>query len=125
MRILLDTHVLLWWLADDPQLGESGREAIAAPENLIAFSAASIWEIRIKQAVGKLDLPADFADILTRQPFEPLAVTVAHAHALRELPLLHRDPFDRLLIAQARVEGMTILTRDNAIPQYDVPTLPA
>jgi PIN domain nuclease of toxin-antitoxin system len=125
VRILLDTHVLLWWLADDPELGESGREVIAAPENLIAFSAASIWEIRIKEGIGKLDLPADFADALARQPFEPLAVTVAHVHALRELPLLHRDPFDRLLIAQARVEGMKILTRDIAIPQYDVPTLPA
>lgn len=125
MRILLDTHVLLWWLADDPELTEPGREVIAAPENLITFSAASIWEIRIKQAVGKLDLPANFADVLARQPFEPLAVTVAHAHALQGLPLLHRDPFDRLLIAQARVEGMTILTRDNIITQYDVSTLPA
>jgi PIN domain nuclease of toxin-antitoxin system len=125
VRILLDTHVLLWWLADDPELGEPGREVIATPENLIAFSAASIWEIRIKQAVGKLDLPADFADVLARQPLEPLAVTVAHAHALHGLPLLHRDPFDHLLIAQARVEGMTILTRDNVITQYDVSTLPA
>jgi PIN domain nuclease of toxin-antitoxin system len=125
VRILLDTHVLLWWLADDPALAEAGREVIAAPENLIAFSAASIWEIRIKQAIGKLDLPADFADVLARQPFEPLAVTVAHAHALQGLPLLHRDPFDRLLIAQARVEGMTILIRGNAFTQYDVSTLPA
>jgi PIN domain nuclease of toxin-antitoxin system len=124
VRILLDTHVLLWWLADDPELTEPGREVIAAPENLIAFSAASIWEIRIKQAVGKLDLPADFADVLARQPFEPLAVTVAHAHALQGLPLHHRDPFDRLLIAQARIEGMTILTRDSAITRYDVSTLP-
>jgi PIN domain nuclease of toxin-antitoxin system len=125
VKILLDTHVLLWWLADDPQLGEPERDVIATPENLIAFSAASIWEIRIKQAVGKLDLPADFADVLARQAFEPLAVTVAHAHALHGLPMLHRDPFDRLLIAQARVEGMTILTRDNVIAQYDVLTLPA
>lgn len=125
MRILLDTHVLLWWLADDPELAEPGREMIAAPENLIAFSAASIWEIRIKQAIGKLDLSAAFADALARQPLEPLAVTVAHAHALQELPLLHRDPFDRLLIAQARVEGMTILTRDDVITRYDVSTLPA
>jgi PIN domain nuclease of toxin-antitoxin system len=92
--------------------------------DVIALSAASIWEIRIKQAIGKLALPANFADVLARQPFEPLAVTVAHAHALQELPLLHRDPFDRLLIAQARVEGMTILTRDNAFTQYDVSTLP-
>lgn len=124
MRILLDTHALLWWLADDPELAEAGRDVIAAPENLIVFSAASIWEIRVKQAIGKLALPADFADVLARQPFEPLAVTVAHAHALQELPLLHRDPFDRLLIAQARAEGMTILTRDNAFTQYDVSTLP-
>jgi PIN domain nuclease of toxin-antitoxin system len=125
VRILLDTHVLLWWLADDPELAEPGREMIAAPENLIAFSAASVWEIRIKQAIGKLDLPANFADVLARQPFEPLAVTVAHAHALQDLPLLHRDPFDRLLIAQARVEGMTILTRDDVITRYDISALPA
>ena len=125
MRILLDTHVLLWWLADDPELGAPGRDAISTPENLISFSAASIWEIRIKQAIGKLDLPDDFADVLARQPFEALSVTVAHAHALGDLPLLHRDPFDRLLVAQARLDGFTILTRDHVIRQYDVPTLEA
>jgi PIN domain nuclease of toxin-antitoxin system len=123
VRILLDTHFLLWWLADDPALGDRGREAISTPENLIFFSAASVWEIRIKQGIGKLDVPEDFADVLAGQAFEPLAVTVGHAHALQELPPLHRDPFDRVLIAQARLERLTILTRDHIIGQYGVPTL--
>jgi PIN domain nuclease of toxin-antitoxin system len=123
VRLLLDTHVLLWWLGDDPALGETAREVIAHPENLILLSAASVWEIRIKQAIGKLDLPANFGEVLAEQAFEPLAVTVSHAHAVKELPLLHRDPFDRMLIAQARIERLTILTRDHIITQYDVPTL--
>jgi PIN domain nuclease of toxin-antitoxin system len=125
VRLLLDTHVLLWWMADDPALSAASRVAIAAAENLIVVSAASIWEIRTKQAIGKLDLPSEFADVLSRQAFEPLSVTIAHAHGLCDLPLLHRDPFDRLLVAQARVEGLTIVTRDHAIMQYDVPTFPA
>lgn len=123
MRILLDTHLLLWWLGDDPALGDRGRELISAPENLIFISAASVWEIRIKQGIGKLDLPEDFAEVLATQPFETLAVTVEHAHALRDLPLHHRDPFDRVLIAQARLERLTILTRDRALGRYDVPIL--
>jgi PIN domain nuclease of toxin-antitoxin system len=123
VRILLDTHFVLWWLADDLDLGERARELIAAPENLIFYSAASIWEIRIKHALGKLELPDEFSDALGRQAFEPLAVTVDHAHAIQDLPQLHRDPFDRLLIAQARCERLTILTRDGIIGQYDVATV--
>ena len=123
MRILLDTPFLLWWLADDPALGDQARAAISTPENLIFFSVANIWEIRIKQAIGKLDLPEDFAEVLATQTFEPLAITVGHAHAVRDLPLLHRDPFDRLLIAQARLERLTLLTRDPIIGQYDVATV--
>ena len=123
MRILLDTHFLLWWLLDDPVLGDRGRELISTPENLIFFSAASIWEMRIKQGIGKLDLPEDFADVLAGEAFESLAITVEHTHALLGLPLLHRDPFDRLLIAQARLERLTLLTRDHIISQYGVPTL--
>lgn len=123
MRILLDTNFVLWWLADDLDLGERARELIAAPENLIFYSAASIWEIRIKQALGKLDLPDEFAEALGHQAFEPLAISVTHAHALQDLPQLHRDPFDRLLIAQARCERLTILTRDGIIGQYDVATV--
>ena len=125
MKLLLDTHVLLWWLADDASLGEAAREAIATPENLVVISAASIWEMRIKQAIGKLDLPLHFDEVLAKQAFEPMAVTVAHAHAVEDLPLLHRDPFDRMLVAQARVEGLTLVSHDQLVLQYDVPTLPA
>lgn len=120
MRLLLDTPVLLWWLADDPALGARARELISTPENLILFSAVSIWEIRIKQRIGKLDLPENFADVLPGQSMEPLAVTADHAHALRDLPLIHRDPFDRMLIAQARCEKLTIVTRDEILARYDV-----
>jgi PIN domain nuclease of toxin-antitoxin system len=123
VRLLLDTHLLLWWLADDPALGAHARELISTPEHLIFFSAASIWEIWIKQSIGKLDLPDDFADVLADQAMEPLAVTVDHAHALRQLPLIHRDPFDRMLIAQARCEKLTIATRDEVIRRYDVATV--
>lgn len=125
MRILLDTHFLLWWLADDALLGDRAREVISTPENLIFFSAASIWELRIKEGIGKLDLPDDFTEVLDGQAFEPLAVNTAHAHALLGLPLHHRDPFDRMLVAQARVEKLTLLTRDPVIGQYDVATLVA
>jgi PIN domain nuclease of toxin-antitoxin system len=120
VKFLLDTHVLLWWLADDAALGDRARELIAAPENLVFFSAATIWEMRIKQGIGKLDLPDDFADVVARQAFEPLSVSVAHAHGVHDLPLLHRDPFDRILVAQARMERLTILTRDPMITRYDV-----
>jgi PIN domain nuclease of toxin-antitoxin system len=120
VRILLDTHFLLWWLADDPVLGDRARDMISTPDNLIFYSAASIWEIRIKQGIGKLEIPEDFASVLAGQALEPLAITVNHAHALRDLPPHHRDPFDRLLVAQARLERLTMLTRDEVISQYDV-----
>jgi len=122
VRVLLDTHILLWWLADDSKLSTPARDVIAAPENSVFYSAASVWEMRIKQAIGKLVLPSDFADVLAAQAFEPLAVTVDHANALHDLPLLHRDPFDRLLVAQARRERLTILTHDQLVGQYDVST---
>jgi PIN domain nuclease of toxin-antitoxin system len=123
VRLLLDTHVLLWWLADDPQLGERGRELIATPEHVVFYSAASIWEIRIKAALGKLELPDTFADALSAQAFESLSVTSAHAHALRDLPMHHRDPFDRMLVCQARLENLTLVTHDAALTAYDVATL--
>lgn len=85
--------------------GRPGRELISGPEHLIFLGAASVWRIRIKQGIGKLDLPEDFAEVLAAQPFEMLAVTVEHAHALRDLPRHHRDPFDRVLIPQARSNG--------------------
>ena len=104
-------------------LGDRARDLIAAPENLVFVSAASIWELRIKEAIGKVELPEDFADVLAAQAFEALAVTPAHAHALRGLPLHHRDPFDRMIVAQARVEQLTVMTRDPIVAKYDVTAL--
>jgi len=123
MNLLLDTHVLLWWLDDNQALGKRARAAIADGKNLIFVSAAVIWEIRIKQALGKLILPADFRNVLEQQPFQSLAVTAEHAHALEGLPFHHRDPFDRILIAQARSEGFTLVTRDPVFARYKTPRI--
>lgn len=120
MRLLLDTHFVVWWLADAPELGPKAKELIAAPENLVFISAASVWELRIKEAIGKVTLSADFAAALAAEAFESLSVTVQHAHALRGLPMHHRDPFDRLLIAQAQAEGLTLVTRDEIVRCYEV-----
>ncbi|MFN7921544.1 MAG: type II toxin-antitoxin system VapC family toxin [Bryobacteraceae bacterium] len=118
MRFLLDTHILLWWLDDSKALPAEARRLIADPENAIFVSAASIWEISIKQSLGKLDLPNRFDEVLAQSDFEPLPVRAEHARATRELPLIHRDPFDRMLVAQARVEGLTLLTADPAVARY-------
>lgn len=93
---------------------------IADPENTVFLSAVVVWEIRIKQGIGKLDLPDDFGEVLDSQRFPELPVTVDHAHAIADLPSIHRDPFDRMLVAQAIVERMTIVTRDKSIAAYDV-----
>lgn len=125
MNLLLDTHALLWWLGDDPALSSAARERIADGANLVFVSVAALWEIRIKEALGKLDLPPEFEAVLEQQPFLTLDVKARHVHGLRDLPLLHRDPFDRMLVAQARAEGLVLVTCDAAIRQYDVQTLPA
>jgi PIN domain nuclease of toxin-antitoxin system len=123
LRLLVDTHVLLWWLADDRKLKANVRAALAAPENLVFVSAASLWELRIKEGLGKVRLPDDFEEALDAQAFEQLSVTAAHAHALKGLALHHRDPFDRMLVAQASLEGLTIVTHDEALKAYGVPLL--
>ncbi len=125
MNLLLDTHTVLWWLSDDPALSETARAAIADPENTVFLSAVVVWEIRIKQSIGKLDLPDDFGEVLDAQRFAELAVTVDHAHTIAELPAAHRDPFDRMLVAQAMVEHMAIVTRDRSIADYDVEVIVA
>jgi len=125
MNLLLDTHVLLWWLDASPSISEIARNKIADPGNLVFISAAAIWEIRIKQALGKLKIPAGFRQVLERQPFELLPVTVEHAHAIGNLPSHHRDPFDRMLIAQAKVEGLTLVTHDRIFQQYRIPIIAA
>ena len=125
MNLLLDTHVLLWWLGDDPELGQPAREAIAQPDNLVFMSAVSIWEIVIKKSVGKLEVPDGLRAVLDEQPFHYLDMTAEHAFKVGELPLHHRDPFDRLLIAQSLVDGLTLVTCDSNIRRYDVPVLEA
>jgi PIN domain nuclease of toxin-antitoxin system len=125
-RLLLDTHVWLWWQADDSRLGPTARRYIATARE-IRFSAASAWEIAIKCAIGKLTLPknADIESELERDGFVPLSIEIAHADGVRALPALHRDPFDRLLVAQALAEGLTIVTADPDLARYDVPVVDA
>ncbi len=125
MRLLLDTHALLWWLSSDPSLSPAAREAIARPDADVAVSAASAWEISIKTALGKLTAPGDLEAQLARHRFTPLPITVAHALLAGSLPGHHDDPFDRMLVAQARTERMTLVTRDPRIGLYGVPTVPA
>jgi PIN domain nuclease of toxin-antitoxin system len=125
-RILLDTHVWLWWYAGDRRLG---REAMAliksAPE--VRVSAASAWEIAIKRALGKLVIrdALEISRELERDGFTELPVAITHAEAVHELPALHRDPFDRMLVAQAQIEGLTIVTADDAIARYGIPVIDA
>ncbi len=125
MRLLLDTHVLLWALTDDPSLSAAARAAIVDGRNRVVVSAVSAWEITIKRSLGKLRAPADLAKEVAAHRFTPLAVSLEHALAVGALPDLHRDPFDRLLVAQAGVEDLTIVTRDRAIARYDVDVLGA
>jgi PIN domain nuclease of toxin-antitoxin system len=124
VNLLPDTHVVLWWLGDDRALGARARQALADPANTVYLSAVVVWEMRIKQAIGKLDLPDDFAEVLAEQAFVDLPVTVRHAHAVADLPMHHRDPFDRMLVAQARTEGLHLVTQDPLVARYDVPVLP-
>ena len=116
---LADTHVLLWSIADDPRLNATHR-AILASDAIVHASAASVWEIAIKKSLGKLDAPDDLPALLPRMRFRPLPVSIGHANAVSSLSHLHGDPFDRLLIAQARLEGLTLLTVDARLAAYDV-----
>ena len=125
MNLLLDTHALLWWLDDSPELSARARALIGDGRNPVFVSAASVWEIRIKEGLGKLEIPPDFRQTLDRQPFEPLPVTDAHAHGIADLPMHHRDPFDRILVAQAKCEGLTLVSRDGHLRRYGIPLVEA
>jgi PIN domain nuclease of toxin-antitoxin system len=120
---LLDTSALLWWLVDKG-LTDQAREAIADPGNLVAVSAVSAWEISIKKALGKLSAPDNLEHQIQAAGFTPLPVTIAHGIAAGQLPRHHDDPFDRMLIAQAAAEGLTIVTRDKRFSDYKVTLLP-
>jgi len=125
VRLLLDTHVLLWWLANDPSLKPAAWSAIAASDSEVFVSAASAWEMSIKRALGKLEAPMDLVTELERNRFEPLSLTVAHAEAAGALPRHHDDPFDRALVAQAQAEELVVVTRDPRFALYRVGTLVA
>lgn len=122
MNLLLDTHVLLWWLADAP-LDPTARARIADPELLVVVSAASVWEIVIKRSIGKLRVEGSMAERVEEAGFEPLPVTSAHAERAGSLPPHHRDPFDRMLVAQAQAEGLVVVSRDPSFDVYDVQLL--
>lgn len=124
MKLLLDTHVVLWWLDASPELPEEIRELLRT-ESDVRVSAATPWEIAIKQGMGKLQGSQDLAERARDMQFRPLAITAEHGVKAGRLPPLHRDPFDRILVAQAQTEGLTIVTRDKWIPQYDVPVMHA
>lgn len=122
MSLLLDTHALLWWLAGDA-MAESATKAIRHADGLVCVSAASIWEAEIKAAIGKLRLETDLAEEVVTEGFEPLAISVAHGRRAGRLPAVHRDPFDRMIIAQAQAEDLTIVTRDEVFDAYEVTVL--
>ena len=125
MILLLDTHALLWALADPSALRPEARESIASPANDVLVSAASVWEIAIKRGLGKLQAPADIGGAVTATNFVGLPITLADADAAGALPLLHRDPFDRMLVAQARRVGAVIVTADPVFATYGVEVLRA
>jgi PIN domain nuclease of toxin-antitoxin system len=124
MRLLIDTHALLWWLTDDPALPASARKHLARAGNTVLVSSASAWEIATKFRIGKLpdasDLLTDFAGYLTRERFESLAISTDHAVRAGLLPGPYKDPFDRMLIAQAQAESLPILSNDAAFDVYGV-----
>ncbi len=127
MRALLDSHVFLWCLRDDRRLSREARQVIRAPTSAVFVSAASIWEIAIKLSIGKVRWRGDIAleSTIEAMGLTELPVTASHAAGVRALPLHHGDPFDRLLVAQARSEGLTIITADEALAAYGVPILSA
>lgn len=119
-RVLLDTHVVLWWLSDDHRLGESARRLISNPGNYVAVSAVSVWEMTIKSSIGKLSAPNEIGQAIVDCGFVPLAITTEHAAQVGKLPLHHRDPFDRMLVAQAQFEGLDLVTADVGLGEYEV-----
>jgi PIN domain nuclease of toxin-antitoxin system len=118
MKLLLDTHILLWWLSNSSKLLPSELDLITNPDNLIFVSAAAAWEITVKRMIGKLDAPDDLPSVLAANDFIELPITIEHTQSLHQLPPLHNDPFDRIMIAQALSENLAFITRDSKILLY-------
>jgi PIN domain nuclease of toxin-antitoxin system len=124
LKLLLDTHAFLWWIEESPRLGIRAREAVRRAA-VVFVSAASAWEIATKRALGRLEAPADLRGAIAEYEFAELPITVDHAIAAATLPRHHDDPFDRVLVAQARLERLRLVTVDPAIRAYEVDVLPA
>jgi PIN domain nuclease of toxin-antitoxin system len=122
VNLLLDTHILLWWLSDSRRLHTAARKTIADSARAYV-SAATVWEIAIKIALGKLEFRGEMTEQLALNNLLALAVTVPHALAAGALPAHHSDPFDRMLIAQAKIESLVLMTHDSRLREYDVPVL--
>jgi PIN domain nuclease of toxin-antitoxin system len=122
MRLLLDTHAFLWWCEDSPRLRAGVRTVIAQAE-LVFVSAASAWEVAIKASLGKLKLPGPLEEAVEQSQFSKLPITFRHAAAVAALPAHHGDPFDRMIIAQAQIEGLEIVTHDPRFKAYRTPVL--
>ena len=125
MKLLLDTHTLLWWLDDNPTLSSKARQAISREKNIIYVSAVSAWEIAIKKSLGKLEAPDNLQEVCASNDFIELPISMKHALIVTRLPKHHEDPFDRLLIAQAMSEKLTLVTRDARIINYDIAIIEA
>ena len=123
MNLLLDTHVFLWWELSSDRLGKDAANAIADPGNRVFVSAASVWEIVIKRQTGRLDYSGSPVEAIARNGFHPLPILPIHAERTAELPPLHRDPFDRMLVAQAQVAALTLVTADPYVAAYPVAQL--
>ena len=124
-RLLLDTHALVWWSSDVPQLNSLAHDEIADPRNEVFVSAITGWEIAVKRAKGRISAPDNLEKVIEDRGFTHLPLTFQHAEQAGNLPMHHRDPFDRFLVAQAQIEGLVLVTRDARIRLYDVPTLAA
>ena len=124
MRLLLDTHVWLWMIGNEERLAEEHRATLVDPDSELFLSAAAIWELGIKAAAGKMKYTGSYESQvpihIRRSGVRPLAITVEHAVAAAALPMHHRDPFDRMMVAQAKVEGLTFMTADRRLAAYDV-----
>ena len=123
MNLILDTHIILWWLDNSNKLPEKYFRVISDSNNICFISSATVWEISIKSGLGKLEIPDNFTDILLQEGFSELPVSWEHAAKVKHLPFHHKDPFDRLIIAQTIIEDFKLLTVDNIIPEYEVKIL--
>jgi PIN domain nuclease of toxin-antitoxin system len=123
LRLLLDTHVALWWVSGDDRLSDEAARQITDDTNQLLLSAAVVWEIAVKRSLGKLAATDEYLSLLLDAGVQALAINLDHAAAVERLPWHHRDPFDRLLVAQAEIERAAIISRDEALAAYEVPVI--